>query len=114
MKGNNFSATSVNGVGDGGTISFESYAGSFSAWSGMGLAPNRSEIYFNHATNGMQRLRMDNTNGMVIHDANNNMGLVNDGDYETNFVPRSLITKQYVDGLVGGRSWKQPVVVCID
>jgi hypothetical protein len=36
----------------------------------------------------------------VINDGLYNMGIINGGDYEANFLPRSLVTKQYVDAAV--------------
>jgi hypothetical protein len=50
-----------------------------------------------------------NTKGIVIDMSNDGiqvqddvdlMGFVNTGDYEANFVPRSLVTKQYVDDAI--------------
>lgn len=37
-----------------------------------------------------------------FYDTVNSRGLVYGGDYEVNFLPRSLVTKQYVDGVAGG------------
>lgn len=37
------------------------------------------------------------TGGIVVTDFVNSSGIQNAGDYEANFVPRSLVTKQYVD-----------------
>lgn len=42
------------------------------------------------------------TDGMTIKDNIHSRGAEYVGDYETNFVARSLVTKQYVDGLISG------------
>lgn len=38
--------------------------------------------------------------GLLITDETRSRGAIYNGDYEPNFIPRSLVTKQYVDGLV--------------
>ena len=45
---------------------------------------------------------------IVLEDTINSKGLENAGDYESNFTARSLVTKQYVDGIsVGGLTFQQ-------
>lgn len=46
-------------------------------------------------------LRITNS-AMTINDSQEQKGLLNAGDYEANFVARSLVTKQYVDAAVAG------------
>ncbi len=41
-------------------------------------------------------------------------GLMYASDVSANFENESLITKRYVDNLIGGRMWKNPVLVCVD
>ena len=41
-------------------------------------------------------------------------GLMYASDVSANFENESLITKRYVDNLIGGRMWKNPVRVCVD
>lgn len=43
---------------------------------------------------------------VILNDGANLKGIINGGDYETNFVPRSLVTKQYVDGKTTGSETK--------
>jgi len=44
-------------------------------------------------------LIINQVNGALFYDEINEKGLENAGDYEGNFTARSLVTKQYVDGL---------------
>jgi hypothetical protein len=44
------------------------------------------------------------TNKLLVVDQIDSKGLINAGDYESNFTARSLVTKQYVDGAVSGAS----------
>jgi hypothetical protein len=46
---------------------------------------------------GVRRMTM--LNSFLITDTVSNKGLENEGDYEANFTARSLVTKQYVDGV---------------
>lgn len=50
-----------------------------------------------NGTSGFNILSIDETNGYILRDDIKQRGFVNSGDYENNFVARSLITKQYVD-----------------
>jgi len=52
-------------------------------------------------TGGMQMV-FSTVGDMEVTDGINSKGLQYSGDYESNFVPRSLVTKQYVDAIVGG------------
>jgi hypothetical protein len=53
-------------------------------------------------TNKFQGLNLYSYEDATFIDNVTLRGLKYDGDYEANFLPRSLVTKQYVDGLVGG------------
>jgi hypothetical protein len=46
---------------------------------------------------GFNILSIDETNGYILRDDIKQRGFVNFGDYENNFIARSLTTKQYVD-----------------
>jgi lysophospholipase L1-like esterase len=43
-----------------------------------------------------------NSTSMIVGDGTNGIGLVNGGDFEANFVARSLVTKQYVTSVTSG------------
>jgi hypothetical protein len=46
---------------------------------------------------GSNVLTIDELDGYLLRDDIKQRGFVNFGDYESNFIPRSLVTKQYVD-----------------
>ena len=60
-------------------------------------SPNPTAKIQINGTSGFNILTIDETNGYLIRDDIKQKGFVNFGDYETNFTPRSLITKQYAD-----------------
>ena len=48
-----------------------------------------------------KNLKIDNSStAFLVQDDNDQKGLENAGDYEGNFTPRSLATKQFVESLV--------------
>jgi hypothetical protein len=51
-------------------------------------------------TSGFQEVVFGEDNLMSITDTLNSKGLENTGDYEANFTDRSLVTKQYADGII--------------
>jgi hypothetical protein len=65
------------------------------------ISPTQSEIGVIVAGNQLTFVTTS-TGGHIITDSVLHMGVVNAGDYEPNFVPRSLVTKQYVDAAVSG------------
>jgi len=69
---------------------------------------------YNATTSEQVQILGSMNSGLYVNDSVNDRGFVNSGDYEANFTDRTLVTKQYVDNLIGGRSWKDPVTVCID
>ena len=71
-----------------GTYSLSSTNGSNLAY--LTISPACSSIFFNSAS-----LQIC-ANCATFSDGNNSQGLVYGGNYEGNFVPRSLVTKQYV------------------
>lgn len=66
------------------------------------LSVTPTSIYLNHTeatgpgATGNQAIGVDSS-GIGVRDDINQRGITNSGDYEINFVARSLVTKQYVD-----------------
>jgi hypothetical protein len=56
---------------------------------------------FTNTPEGVQSIRLGN-DCMQVFDTNNSQGFVNAGDYESNFINRSLITKQYLQSQISG------------
>ena len=77
-----------------GVYSLSSSNGSNLAY--LTISPSCSSLFFDSAS-----LQIC-ANCATFSDGNNSQGLVYGGDYESNFVARSLVTKQYVDSASGG------------
>ncbi len=85
------------------TVSLDFYDTATDSEAMLGLASGFSTLQYDPSGPGMQALTFDGTD-MIVRDDLNYKGLVYEGDYEVNFVARSLVTKQYVDNAIASNA----------
>ena len=80
-------------------VSLDFYDGATDNEASLGLASGFASFQYDPNGPGAQALTFDGTD-MTVRDDWNSKGMIYLGDYEANFVNRSLVTKQYVDNAI--------------